>query len=618
MNLTKPQKKFIKKNLRKLSSEEIAKKLNLTEEELLEYLKSVLPKEKYEKIIASQNPSSDHSGPVSEISPLNFKKWLAKNSLPLVFLALLVFIVYFNSLGNEFLSDDIAGIVQDKNMGNFFFYLFHWTINSARYFFYCLVFKLFGLNPTFFRLINVFFHLGNVWIIYALLSILGGGGLALLVAGIFAVHPLLSESIVWVSGGLYAQYTFFVLLSFLFYLLARKSGWKKKLYWISVLFFIPAVFTTEKAAVFSLILLAFELSTDKLKENWKKLIPFFILTGIIALMVLSGGQLNQRISALQSSYYQERGFYNPLTQIPTAIANYLWLMVWPDKLTLYHSEMVFSNGQYVLMFLVTLVYFGLTFYTFFKKQYRQYFFWLSFLFIGLLPMLTPLKVAWIVAERYVYLGSLGIFVMIGLGLQKITRLLKNKIYLYLIWGTILIALSVRTIVRNVDWKNQDNLWLAAARTSPSSPQNHNNLGDLYSRRGNYEKAVREFSAAIALLPNYGDAYHNLANTYLQMGKVDLAIENYRKALSFNPGLWQSHQNLAAIYAQQGHLDLTLEHLQQAVDLSPRNPNLLLNLGIIYYDSGKKEEAIKKWEEVLMIDPGNSDAQKLLQQFRKAQ
>ncbi len=618
MNLTKSQKKFIKKNLRKLSSEEIAQKLNLTKEELLEYLKSVLPKKKYEKIIASQNPSPDCLEPISESPTKNLKKWLTKNSLPLVFLALLVIIVYFNSLGNEFLSDDIAGIVQDKNMGNFFFYLFHWTINSARYFFYCLVFKLFGLNPTFFRLINIFFHLGNVWLIYALLSLLGTYQLAFIVASLFAVHPLLSEAVVWVSGGAYAQYTFFVLLSFLFYLLARKDGWKPKWYWLSVLSFIPAVFTTEKAVVLSLLLFTFELSANKLKDNWKKLIPYFILTGIIALMVFSGGQLNQRISALQSSYYQEKGFYNPLTQIPTAIANYLWLMVWPDKLTLYHSEMVFSNWQYALMMLVTLVYFGLTIYTFIKKQYRQYFFWLSFLFIGLSPMITPLKVAWIVAERYVYLGSLGIFVMIGLGLQKITRLLKNKIYFYLIWGAILIALSVRTIVRNVDWKNQDNLWLAAARTSPSSPQNHNNLGDLYSRHGNFEKAVQEFSAAIALLPNYGDAYHNLANTYLQMGKVDLAVENYQKALTFNPGLWQSHQNLAAIYAQQGRLDLTLEHLRQAVNLNPQNPNLLLNLGVIYYDSGKKEEAIKIWEEVLKMDPGNPDAQKLLQQSRKAQ
>ena len=98
----------------------------------------------------------------------------------------------------------------------------------------------------------------------------------------------------------------------------------------------------------------------------------------------------------------------------------------------------------------------------------------------------------------------------------------------------LFALSVRTITRNADWKNQDTLWLATAKTSPSSPQNHNNLGDYYGRQGDLEKAAEEFKTAIKLKPNYGDAYHNLANIYHQMGEDDLAIENYRKALSFNP------------------------------------------------------------------------------------
>ncbi len=73
-------------------------------------------------------------------------------------------------------------------------------------------------------------------------------------------------------------------------------------------------------------------------------------------------------------------------------------------------------------------------------------------------------------------------------------------------------------MRNFDWKNQDTLWLATAKTSPSSHQNHNNLGDLYARRGEYEKAVEEFKKAIELKPDYGDAYHNLANVYHQIGK----------------------------------------------------------------------------------------------------
>ena len=606
MNLTKSQKKFIKKNWKRLPLLEIANKVGVSENDLKNYLEAILPREKLEKIVRQ-----DVNVSPSETSLPSFKIWLKKNAVILIFLAILVFAVYSNSLGNQFLSDDIAGIVQDKNMGNWFYYLRHWTINSARYFFYCIVFKLFGLNPIFFRLINIFFHLGCVWVIFALLSLLNGVPVALLVASLFAVHPLLSEGVVWISGGLYAQYGFFVLLSFLLYYVSRLKNWSVKYYWASVLIYIPGLFTTEKAAVLFPVLIFFELATNKLKDHWKKLIPYFLLTLVIVFMVVFGGQLGQRITALRTSYYQEKGFYNPLTQIPTAVANYLFLIIWPQKLSLYHSEMVFSNAQYALMAIVTLVYFGLIVFTFIKKKYRIYSFWLSFFFISLLPMITPLKVAWIVAERYTYLGSLGIFVLIGIGLQKMGNILKNKYLFYTFFGIIIISLSVRTIIRNVDWKDQDHLWLAAAKTSPSSPQNHNNLGDLYGRQGNFEKAIEEFKIAIALLPNYGDAYHNMANSYLQLGKIDLAIENYQKALTFNPGLWQSHQNLAAIYAQKGQIDLTLEHLEKAKAINPQNPTLRLNLGIIYFNLGKKAEAKKEFEAVLTIDPGNQDAQNFL-------
>ena len=585
---------------------EIGSKVGVSENDLRNYLETTLPKEKLEKIVRQDGNISSPQTPL----PI-FKTWLRKNVVILIFLAVLVFAVYSNSLGNQFLSDDIAGIVQDKNMGNWFYYLRYWTINSARYFFYCIVFKLFGLNPVFFRLINIIFHLGCVWVIYALLSLLNGTPLAIMVASLFAVHPLLSEGLVWISGGLYAQYSFFVLFSFLLYYISRSKNCAKKYYWFSVIFYIPGLFTTEKAAVLFPILIFFELINNKLKEHWKKLIPYFLLTGVIVVMVVFGGQLGQRINALRTSYYQEKGFYNPLTQIPTAIANYLWLIVWPDNLTLYHSEMVYTNTQYTLMAIVTLIYFGLIVFTFLKKKYRKYCFWLGFFFISLLPMLTPLKVAWIVAERYAYLGTLGILVLIGIGLQKLGSILKNKYLLYTFFGIIIIALSIRTIVRNIDWKDQDHLWLAAARTSPSSPQNHNNLGDLYGRHGNFEKAIEEFKIAIALLPNYGDAYHNMANSYLQLGKIDEAIENYQKALTFNPGLWQSHQNLAAIYAQRGQINLTLEHLEKAVALNPQNPTLRLNLGIVYFNLGKKAEAKKEFEAVLVLDPGNQDAQKFL-------
>jgi tetratricopeptide (TPR) repeat protein len=612
-HLTKSQKKFLKKNLWKLPSSQLAQRLNLSETNLHDYLKTVLPLGKWEKWAKQERVSSQS---ITEKTPPpflpnNLWAWFKQNWLYFAFLSLLVIIVYFNSLNNDFLSDDLPAIVENKNLGNIFYLLRHHTINFSRYFLYSLVYQIFGLKPIYFRLINVFFHLGCAGVIFTLLSFLYGSFLALTVASIFAVHPLLLESVTWISGGIYAQYSFFILLSFLLYLIARQRHWPAKFYWISVIFFVPALFTTEKAAVLPGLLFVFEFAFGRLLQNWKRLMPYFALSALVAAVVFGGGQLNQRVSALKTDYYQEGSFYNPLTQIPTAIASYLWLIIWPDKLTLYHSEMRFSKVEYLAMSLIALVFFTSLIYTLGNKKYRQYGYWLAFFIIGLSPMITPLKVAWIVAERYVYLGSIGIFALIGLGIQKLYQS-KSKGLAYFSLGILLALLSARTIIRNIDWKNQDNLWLSAARTSPSSPQNHNNLGDLYSRRNDFPRAEEEFKKAIDLLPNYGDARHNLANVYLRQNKVDLAIASYRKALECNPNIWQSHQNLAVIYLHQKQLDLAEQHLSKAIAINPQNPPLLINLGLIYLNSGKKKEAKEAWQKALAIDPSNQEARKLLQ------
>lgn len=614
MNLNKSQKKFIKKNLRKLSLAEVARKIGLQEHELIEYLKSSLDEDKLEKIVYQK---AEQANPLSQnnISILNFSSWIKRNYLALIFLILLAFGVYANSLKNEFLSDDIAGIMQEKNIANPFYFLTHQTVNFFRYLVYGISYHLGGLTPIAFRLGNVILHIGSVLLIFAIISILNGPGLALLTAGLFAVHPILIEGVAWISGGIHSQYTFFDLLSLLFYILARSKNWDKKLLLVSLSCFLIALFTTEKSVVLPLILVVFEFSFGRLNKNWKKLVPYFLLGGFCAIFVILGGNFSSRVSALRSQYYQEGGLYNPLTQIPIALSSYLELMAWPSGLTLYHSEMAFSYSQYIFRFAITALFFGAIAYTFFAKK-KQYFFWLTFFFISLLPMLTPFKVAWIVAERYAYFGAIGIFIIFCIGLQKIGEVLKNKYITYLIWGLIIIALSVKTITRNVDWKNQDNLWLAAAKTSPSSPQNHNNLGDLYARHGNLEKAAEEFQYATKLKPDYGDAYHNLANVYRQMGKNDLAAENYQKAITFNPNLWQSYQNLGVILYEKGQIANSIKLIQKAIEINPENSDLHMVLGYIYLQSGNKVGATQEFEICLQINPNNQKAQEFLLQLKQ--
>jgi len=605
MALARAQKKYLKKNLKRFSLAKIASDISVSEEEILKFLKSRWQREKYQKFLSQQKRQArKESPPLTFRVGFNLKKYLTQNWKALAFLAFLVFTVYLNSLGNNFVSDDIAAIKDNPEIGkvSYFWKPPYFNINLRSLIIF-LSHKIFGLNPAFYRLSNILFHLGSVWIIYFLMAGFFSSPVPFFTAGIFAVHPILTEAVTWISGGPYSNATFFILLSFLAYIWSvtnKKIGF----YLTSIFLFLLTLLFFGKIIIFPLILFLYEFCFGKLRTNWRRLIPFWAISGFWTLYLI--GPLGERVTALETTYYQEPGISNPFIQIPIAITSYLQLIFWPKNLTLYHSEeFYFSQIEYFLragvliLFLAAIVYF-------FKKD-RRIFFWLSFFLITLSPNLTPLRISWWVAERYASLAVLGIFVVIGFAILKIGQKFKNQELSWLIFALIILALSGRTIIRNMDWKNEDALWLATAKTSPHSPKNHNNLGDYYSRHGDYQKAIEEFKTAIELMPNYGDAYHNLANAYREIGNNEEAIASYQKALSFNPNLWQSHQNLAARYFEQGEFELTLQELEKAIKINPQNPALYTNLGIVYLQLNEKEKAKEAFQQALLIDPQNQRA-----------
>ncbi len=347
------------------------------------------------------------------------------------------------------------------------------------------------------------------------------------------------------------------------------SAQNKKFYPASIISFIFSIISSEKAITFPLALLVFMVSFQDIKRVWRRFIPYFVISA--ALGIALALKIGERISMLQTTYSSRPQFLNPLIQIPVAITSYLQLIFWPKGLTLYHSEMTFTPAEYFLRLIIFIIFLGTIAYSY--KRNRQVFFWLSLFVITLLPTLTPFGISWIVAERYVYLGSLGVFTVAAIILDNLTGIKRIRPAIIIFFCLIIIVLLTRTILRNIDWRNEDNLWFATAKTSPSSPNTHNNLGDVYSRRGDLESAAAEFKKAIQINPEYADAYHNLANTYAAMGKFDEAITNYQKAVYFKPGLWQSYHDLAVIYFKQGKYGLAKENLRRALSINPQDTNL---------------------------------------------
>ncbi len=510
------------------------------------------------------------------------KKWLHEHIKQIAFLLLLVCICYAPTLGHAFLSDDITVIQNNPHIGDLSDAIAR-PQSALRSILYFVIYSVSGQVPALYRLSNILFHAGSVILLYAIVCALGLELLAFFAASLFAVHPLVIESVTWISGGTYSQYGFFFLAALFFYIIIRRNKVK---YIFSLLFFFLAVWSSEKAAAFPMVLVWYELCFFSIKKHLKQIIPYFVIAGGFVVFYVS--QVGQRVASLETNFYQKQELLNPFMQIPIAISTYLSLFFVPLGLSFYHSELFYSGGEFVIRCASLLLFIALIGYCYWKHKFVA--FWLGFFLIILSPTLTPLPIAWVVAERYVYLGVAGLCVVVAWMLYKLVKSKQTKYIGYFLFVAILLPLIGITFVRNIDWKDQDALWLATGATSPSSPQNHNNLGDLYARQGDLDTAIIEFAKATELNPNYGDAYHNLANTYQQKKDVKNAIKNYKKAISINPNIWQSRLNLAFLLYGQYKFAEAAEQLKAAYKIVPQEPNVRKGLAVVLLKLGKEEEA----------------------------
>ena len=145
----------------------------------------------------------------------------------------------------------------------------------------------------------------------------------------------------------------------------------------------------------------------------------------------------------------------------------------------------------------------------------------------------------------------------------------------------------------------------ALQREPNSAETRNNLGNAMSSQGRLAEAVTQYEQAMKLTPNYADAHGNLGNALAAMGRFDQAITQYEQALALEPEAAEIRSNLGVALAAQGKFAEAAAQYEQALKLRPNAAGIRNNLGVTLTALGRVDEAIAQYEEALKLEPNDA-------------
>ncbi len=485
----------------------------------------------------------------------------AKYEAPLLWgLLAAALLIWMISLPNKFVSDDIPTILNNAKVGT-------WSINllqpwwSFQYLIYAILTNIFGLVPWPLRLTGILFHLTASFILFKIVRRWYSFLAAIIAVALFVVAPTVVEPVVWISGMPYVLGGMLTMFCIFLHLDEKQTLLKQV---AEVAFWTLSVISCEKFIFIPVLLLIWDWREKRLGKMGVVLVGLFLMSLLRGIGVIS--VYTERAAILNNSYYTVAGgiIENPIAKILVPTGNYLWLYFWPKALTLYHSEVDLSR-KFVFFFGGIFVLFCLWAWAGTKKI-KNFWLWPALFITSLLVTLTPTGMNMMVAERYAYFGYAFLAVMISLTVTDIARKKKQSVALYCLVAVWVLLMAGRTILRIRDWRTADALWFSAEEYSPSSPINHNNLGDAYVNLHNAEKAIEEFTIAIELNPNYADAMHNRASTYMILGEKVKARDGFEEALKTNPNLWMSYLKLAFLDESDNDWNQAIVHANKALEI----------------------------------------------------
>jgi tetratricopeptide (TPR) repeat protein len=543
-----------------------------------------------------------------------------------VALALLAVVPYLNSLQNGFVYDDHTQVLNNPYVQSFgrvgdIFSTTVWSYVGAQgvtnyyrpmmTFSYLLLYQTFGPMAYPFHLVSVLLHAAIVCLMFIVIrGVMRDHRTALVAAGLFALHPVHTESVAWIAAVTDLQLTLFFLLGFWFYLRSALPGGARNPAMLAAMTasFALAVTSKEQSLMLPVLATAYEhfFREDRAQTSFgQKLGRYYLLwlvtAGYLLFRVRFFGALAPVLQISDLTWTQ-----TVLSAI-ALVGQYLGKLLWPLHLCAFY---VFQRSTSlweprVLGGLLALLILGAVFVLLWRRA-RAVAFAILWMLITLAPVLNP---RWMAAnvftERYLYLPSIGFCWLLAWGWGTLWdrasagSLQRRGLAAALIFLAVLYV--ARIVTRNADWSDDVRLYTQALKSFPDAYHIRNNLGTVLWKQSDVRGAEREWQAALVIQPRNAIVLNNLGLVRAHQKRDDEAIDLFRRAMRMKPLYTDPHLNLGSLLLDRGSPEAEL-HLRAASALAPLNVDARNKLGRVLLDGGKVGEAREQFQKSIESQP----------------
>lgn len=464
---------------------------------------------------------------------------------------------------------------------------------------------LFNNQAWGYHLTNVLLHALNAGLVFwVVVRYTHEAGRAVLVACLFAFHPLRVEAVAWISERKELLGAFFGLLG-----LAAYHSYvalpNRRAYASVVLLFTLSLLAKPMWVTFPCLLLLLDIWPLK---RWgttpgqlsfavllREKLPLFLITIASCAITFYAQSAGGAVARLQT--------VSPVERVSNAIVSYVIYVcefLWPVHLAPFYPLTRGAPSPLViwgsLALLVTLTVLFL-----WQRRSRPclLFGWLWYLGT-LVPVIGLVQVgSQSHADRYTYLPMIGLTWGIVWAACELSSVMP-------VWALrsvavlLLVAAGVLTELQIAHWRNSERLWNYTLGVTKNNWLAHCNLAVELSDQARFDGSRQHFEASLAIQPN-APAYIGLGGLLARTEQMDKAIESLQQGLALDPDSELGHGNLGVQYAKMGRFEEAASHFQEAIRIAPGNAEHHLNLGMAL-EYQRKEGAAESYARALEADP----------------